>query len=93
MIRSPIYNRAYFENELEKYDNLRYLPISIIIGDMNGLKLVNDAFGHDEGDRLLKIAAKCLKESCRQADTVARYGEMNLSFFFRIQPTRNGGYY
>ncbi len=41
---------------------------------MNGLKLVNDAFGHDEGDRLLKIAAKCLKESCRQADTVARYG-------------------
>jgi diguanylate cyclase (GGDEF)-like protein len=59
---------------LEKYDNLRYLPISIIIGDMNGLKLVNDAFGHDEGDRLLKIAAKCLKESCRQADTVARYG-------------------
>lgn len=69
-----IYNRAYFENELEKYDNLRYLPISIIIGDMNGLKLVNDAFGHDEGDRLLKIAAKCLKESCRQADTVARYG-------------------
>ena len=69
-----IYNRAYFENEMEKYDNLRYLPISIIIGDMNGLKLVNDAFGHDEGDRLLKIAAKCLKESCRQADTVARYG-------------------
>lgn len=53
-----IYNRAYFENELEKYDNFRYLPISIIIGDINGLKLVNDAFGHDEGDRLLK--------NCRQ---------------------------
>ena len=69
-----IYNRAYFENELEKYDNLRYLPISIIIGDMNGLKLVNDAFGHDEGDRMLKITAKCLKVSCRQGDTVARYG-------------------
>ncbi|WP_218112051.1 sensor domain-containing diguanylate cyclase/phosphohydrolase [Atribacter laminatus] len=69
-----IYNRAYFENELEKYDNLRYLPISVIMGDMNGLKLVNDAFGHDEGDRLLKIAANSLKESCRQADTVARYG-------------------
>lgn len=69
-----IYNRAYFENELEKYDNLRYLPISIILGDVNGLKLINDAFGHDEGDRLLKIAAKCFKESCRQADTVARYG-------------------
>jgi diguanylate cyclase (GGDEF)-like protein/PAS domain S-box-containing protein len=69
-----IYNRAYFENELEKYDNPRYLPMSIIIGDMNGLKLVNDAFGHDEGDRLLKIAANSLKESCRQADTVARYG-------------------
>ncbi|NLJ48841.1 MAG: diguanylate cyclase, partial [Candidatus Atribacteria bacterium] len=69
-----IYNRAYFENELEKYDNPRYLPMSIIIGDMNGLKLVDDAFGHDEGDRMLKITAKCLKVSCRQGDTVARYG-------------------
>ena len=50
------------------------LPLSIIIADLNGLKLINDAFGHDMGDRLLKKAASIIKRSCRSEDIIARWG-------------------
>jgi diguanylate cyclase (GGDEF)-like protein/PAS domain S-box-containing protein len=69
-----LYNRSFFEEEVKRLDQKEYLPISIIIGDVNGLKLVNDAFGHREGDRLLLRAAQILKDSCRQEDIIARWG-------------------
>lgn len=69
-----LYNRAYFEEELKRVDSPRNLPISIIMGDVNGLKLVNDAFGHQDGDRHLVEVAKILRESCRKGDVVARWG-------------------
>ena len=50
------------------------MPISIIIGDLNGLKLVNDAFGHQIGDELLKRASEALSEACRPQDIAARWG-------------------
>ena len=52
-----LFNRAFFEEELRRVDTERELPISIIMGDVNNLKLANDVFGHDEGDRLLKAIA------------------------------------
>lgn len=69
-----LYNRAYFEEELKKSDNKRQLPISVIMGDINGLKMTNDIFGHEAGDNLLKSAARALKNSCRPEDVIARYG-------------------
>ena len=69
-----LFNRAYFEEELKRLDNERHLPLSIIIGDVNGLKIINDAFGHYEGDKLLVSAAKILNTLCRQDDIVARWG-------------------
>lgn len=69
-----LYNRAFFEEELKRLDTERQLPISIIIGDVNGLKLVNDAFGHHDGDELLTSAASLLKEACRDDDIIARWG-------------------
>jgi diguanylate cyclase (GGDEF)-like protein/PAS domain S-box-containing protein len=69
-----LYNRAYFEEELTRLDAERQLPLSLIIGDVNGLKLVNDAFGHWEGDRLLTKTAQILKNLCRKEDIVARWG-------------------
>jgi predicted signal transduction protein with EAL and GGDEF domain len=46
-----LYNKTYFDNKLKELDNNQeYLPISLIVGDMNGLKFVNDVFGHREGD-------------------------------------------
>lgn len=69
-----LYNRLYFINELERIDRSGQLPISIIMGDVNGLKLTNDAFGHSEGDRLLITIAEILKKSCRNTDIIGRLG-------------------
>ena len=69
-----LYNRAYFEEELKRYDTKRQLPLSIIMGDVNGLKLANDVFGHNEGDKLLINIANILKSNCRESDLVARWG-------------------
>lgn len=69
-----IYNRRFFDEEIKRLDVERNLPLSIIIGDVNGLKLTNDAFGHAVGDQLLKEMAKEIKNACREDDIVARWG-------------------
>jgi len=69
-----LYNRMFFEQELKKIDAKENLPVSIIFGDVNGLKLTNDIFGHAAGDELLKKSAEILKKVCREEDIVARVG-------------------
>lgn len=69
-----LYNRRYFEEEFKKLDIAKNLPISIIMGDANGLKLTNDAFGHNKGDKLLIKTAKAIKSVCRKEDIAARWG-------------------
>lgn len=69
-----LFNRRYYEVEIKRLDTKRNLPISIIIGDVNGLKLINDAFGHDKGDELLQKAAAAIESVCRTNDIVARWG-------------------
>ena len=69
-----LYNRSYFDEELKRLNTTRQLPLSIIIGDIDGFKLVNDAFGYKEGDELLKNVAKILRDSCRTEDILARWG-------------------
>jgi|GEM_PF-1712134 len=69
-----LYNRRFFEEEIKRLDTDRQLPVSIIMGDLNNLKLTNDTFGHQEGDRLLIETAKLLKKVCRSDDILARWG-------------------
>ncbi len=69
-----LYNRRFFEEEINRLDIERQLPISIIIGDLNGLKMANDVFGHEMGDKLLVTVASIMKKSCREEDIVARWG-------------------
>ncbi len=69
-----LYNRTFYEEELKRLDGNRTLPLSIISCDVNGLKAVNDQFGHQIGDRLLVETAKILKEATRDGDIVARWG-------------------
>ena len=69
-----LYNRTYFEEERKRLNVKRKLPISVIIADINGLKLINDTFGHEKGDELLKKVAGILKQTCRQEDIVTRWG-------------------
>lgn len=67
-------NRRYLEENLKTFDNADYLPISVVVGDMNGLKLINDAFGPKTGDQLLKEMARLLLNSCSPEDLVIRWG-------------------
>lgn len=71
---TELYNRRYLEEELERADEQGETPISLILADINGLKLVNDNFGHHYGDDILLNAAKVFKKSCREDDVIARYG-------------------
>lgn len=69
-----LYNKSYFDNKLQEMDKKEYLPISLIIGDMNGLKFINDVFGHHEGDNRIRKIALIIQQYCRQNDIVARWG-------------------
>ncbi len=69
-----LYNRHFLEEEIQRLDTGRQLPISIIMADLNGLKLVNDTYGHAKGDEMLKHTAGILKKSCRKEDIIARWG-------------------
>ncbi|NLV51520.1 MAG: diguanylate cyclase, partial [Clostridiales bacterium] len=69
-----LYNRVFFEEEMRRLDVKRQHPITIIMGDCNGLKITNDVFGHYEGDRLLVRTAEILLKSTRKEDVVARWG-------------------
>ena len=71
---TDLYNRAYFEVMLPKMDIEENYPLSFIIGDVNGLKITNDIFGHFEGDTILKEIANLLKGVCRKDDVIARWG-------------------
>ncbi len=69
-----VYNRRFFEEEFKRLNTSRSLPISLIMADVNGLKLINDAFGHEAGDELLKGMAGVLNSCCRQGEIISRLG-------------------
>ncbi len=69
-----IHNRHYFVSKLEKLEDSDVYPIAIISADLNGLKTVNDTFGHKMGDKYIKLCAKIFKESIRSKDILARVG-------------------
>ncbi|HWQ62105.1 MAG TPA: HD domain-containing phosphohydrolase, partial [Negativicutes bacterium] len=71
---TSLYNRAYFEAALDRFDETGDGSVGIIVSDINGLKLVNDAMGHMVGDNILVAAAKIIKEAFRREDVVARIG-------------------
>ena len=69
-----LYNRRYFENELERISNSRRLPLTLLVADMDQLKFINDNYGHKMGDNYIKAAAEILDKSSRNEDITARIG-------------------
>ncbi|MGM0438000.1 MAG: diguanylate cyclase [Bacillota bacterium] len=69
-----LYNRRYFENEMERLSNSRMKPVSIIVADIDDLKLINDNFGHKIGDEYIKTAAEVIESAIRKEDIAARIG-------------------
>ena len=71
---TDLFNRTYYDQALKDINTADNLPLSIIVGDINGLKLINDAFGHQEGDKLIQQTALLLQKNCRSQDILARTG-------------------
>lgn len=69
---TQLYNRRYFEEELVRLDRKEHYPLMITIADINGLKLINDSFGHSIGDEYIKRVAKVLLKGVRKKDIVCR---------------------
>ncbi len=69
-----LYNRRFLEQEMDRLDSDRQFPLSLIMADVNGLKLVNETYGHDTGDRMLARVAGILQDSCRSDDIIGRWG-------------------
>jgi diguanylate cyclase (GGDEF)-like protein len=68
------YNRAYFEHAGSQLLENLALPLNIAMSDINGLKLINDTFGHEKGDELLVSAVKTMKESIGDDHLIIRWG-------------------
>ncbi len=73
-VLTGLYNRRFFEQEKTNIDRKENYPIASIMGDINGLKLINDSFGHAAGDEIIQTVATILKENCREHYVLARTG-------------------
>jgi len=69
-----LYNRCYFEEEIKRLDTKRQLPLSVIIGDIIGTRMVNDIYGRPKGDSLIIKVSSLLKMLLRAEDIVCRWG-------------------
>ena len=69
-----LYNRMYFDNEIKRQQLGRQYPISLIMADLDGLKRINDTYGHDVGDAYIIRASTVLRDAMRADDIVARLG-------------------
>jgi len=68
-----LYNRRYMEEVVRRLDTTDQLPISVILADLDGLKLINDAIGHQEGDILLRAMADVIRQAARPGDVAGRW--------------------
>ncbi len=69
-----LYSRKYFEESRRRLDAQGNLPLSIVIADINGIRMLNNAFGYEQVDRVIAQVAKILQRCCREGDILARTG-------------------
>jgi len=73
-VLTKLYNRAYYEDELSRLGRKGPWPVSVIAVDLNGLKAVNDQFGHGDGDALLRRTGEVLRKAVGEQACIARTG-------------------
>ena len=90
---TPLINYQYFHELLEQelYRARRYqFPLSIIIVDIDDLKTINDAAGHQAGDYVIQSVANCMRNGLRQSDHIARYGGDRFAIILPETPLTGG---
>lgn len=75
-------NRHFFEEQRHALEDPSLLPLSVVVCDVDGLKLVNDAFGHEAGDRILLWASGLLLSHCKRDELVIRTGGDEFYVFY-----------
>jgi len=73
-VLTGLYNRLFFDEEMERISRGRMFPVSIVMADINHLKIINDTNGHEAGDDLIRLAAQVIMRGFRAEDVVARIG-------------------
>ncbi|MDX9917142.1 MAG: PAS domain S-box protein, partial [Gudongella sp.] len=73
-VLTGLYNRRFIDAHLATLDDDKNYPISVIIGDINGLKQINDALGHASGDELIIAVSRIISEHIKGLGIVARTG-------------------
>ena len=76
-----LYNRNFFQEEMNRLQNERYQSMGLLLCDLDGMKFVNDTLGHAKGDEMIKRAAELLRESFRAGDIIARIGGDEFAVF------------
>lgn len=69
-----LYNRRYFHEILSRYHEEEIIPVSIVVADINGLKLINDTFGFLTGDAYILKAVEALREAFGDEAILSRLG-------------------
>ncbi|MGM0495346.1 MAG: PocR ligand-binding domain-containing protein, partial [Bacillota bacterium] len=77
-----VYNRRFFQNSFDALINNMNLPIAIMMIDVNGLKIINDAYGHNVGDMALKIVSNVLNQIFSDNEVIARLGGDEFAVLF-----------
>lgn len=81
-VLTGLYNRAYFDKKILELDNESNYPLTVAMIDVNGLKIMNDTFGHVIGDLVLQKIAKVLKDNFFDEAIVARIGGDEFAIIF-----------
>lgn len=86
-----LYNRTFFNEEIERLRSSQDYPVSFLIADLDDLKPVNDTYGHQVGDLMIQTAARILEHGVRAEDSVARVGgdEFTIILYSTDNPTAN----
>lgn len=69
-----LFNRKFFEETLQRLEKEKILPVSIMMCDINGLKMINNIFGSLEGDRVIIDVAHLIQNCCGEQDVLCRTG-------------------
>lgn len=71
---TKLYNRAFFEEEMQRLESYKHSQLGIVVCDVDGLKLINETMGHQSGDKLLKYTAAILRKAFGHKQIIARIG-------------------
>jgi diguanylate cyclase (GGDEF)-like protein len=81
---TDLFNRSFYVAELARLARMRQFPLSVIIIDLNGLKRVNDTFGHAAGDELLRRMGRVLSEAVLPPASACRTGGDEFAIFLPL---------